>query len=81
MVTVQELVASTQLPDEGQQRLTAVMKLIGYAESHEVDDIVRGLSEGDLEKAAALAELKPPLTIREMRILLKKARLAGEELT
>ena len=54
------------------------MRVVGYAESDMVDDIVRGLSEGDLEKAAALAKIDTPLTIREIRTLLLKMQPDGE---
>ena len=80
MVTVEELIASTQLDDESQERLQKVLKQIGYRGSDEVDDIVRGLQEEDLDKEAALAKLIPPLTLRERRALLKKIRPEGERI-
>ena len=78
MVTVEELIASTQLDDESQKRLQKVLKQVGYRGRDEVDDIVRGLREEDLDKEAALAELIPPLSLRERRALLKKIRPEGE---
>ena len=78
MVTVEELIASTQLDDESQKRLQKVLKQVGYRGGDEVDDIVRRLREEDLDKEAALAELIPPLTLRERRALLNKIRPEGE---
>ena len=78
-ITVQELIASTQLPDESKQRLQQGMQKVGYGDNEDVGDTVRGLHEAQLEKAAALANLKPPLTVRGMQaLLLLKAKQAGE---
>ena len=78
MVTVEELIASTQLDGESQERLQKVLMQIGYRGRDEVDDIMRGLREEDLDKEAALAKLIPPLTLRERRALLQKIRPEGE---
>ena len=74
MVTFQELIASPQLPDVSKQRLQEVMQQIGSRCRDKVDDIVGDLPEVDLEKAAALAKLDPPLTPREKRALLQKTQ-------
>ena len=54
------------------------MQKVGYGGNEDVDDTIRGLCEAHLETAAALAELRPALTIREMQALLLKAKQAGE---
>ena len=53
------------------------MQHVGYRTSDEVDDILRGLREEDLEKEAALAKLDPPLTVRERLALLQRTQPAG----
>ena len=78
MVTVRELIASTQLPDGNKERLQKVMQQVGYCDSDEVDDILRGLRVEHLGKEAALAQLSPPLTLEERLALLQKAQPAGE---
>ena len=53
------------------------MQQVGYRDSDEVDDRMKGLREADLRKAAALAELKPPLNVTERQTLLLKIPPAG----
>ena len=79
MDTIQDLVASTDVPDESKPRLRDVMKQIGYAENDAVDSVVSTLTMDDLEKAANKAGLKPPLTIREQRALLARLQPSGEQ--
>lgn len=78
MATIQDLVASTDLPDEMKLRLKDVMKQVGYAENDAVDSVVSTLTMEDLEKAAKETGLKPPLTIREQKALLAELRPPGE---
>ena len=77
MVTVKELIASTQLADSSKERLQKMMQQIGYRCSDEVDDIVQGLNEVDVAREAALAKLNPRLTARERRALLQTTLPAG----
>ena len=69
MATIQDLVASTDVPDESKPRLRDVMKHIGYAENDAVDSVVSTLTMDNLEKAANKAGLNPALTIRDQRAL------------
>ena len=78
MATVQELIASTQLPEGSKKRLQKVMQKVGYGDNEEVDDTLRELHQVDLEKAGALGKLNPPLTLRETQALLLKTKKAGE---
>ena len=81
MATIQDLVASTDLPDKSKPRLKDVMKQIGYAENDVVDSVVSTLTMDDLEKAAKEAGLDPLLTIREQRALLAQLQPSGERVT
>ena len=77
MVTIEDLVASIDLPAASKPRLMVVMKQIGYAEDHAVDSVLSKLTMGDLEEAANMAGLNPPLSIREKRALLEQLQPSG----
>ncbi len=79
MATIQDLVASTDLPDESKPRLMDVMQQIGYDDHSAVDSVVSRLTMQDLETAANTARLKPPLTIREKRALLAQLQPSGKQ--
>ena len=79
MARIQDLVASTDLPDESKPRLKHVIKQIGYAEDDAVDAVVSTLTMDDLEKAANKAGLHPALTTREQRASLAQLQLPGEQ--
>lgn len=78
MGTVQELVASIDLPDKSKQRLQKVMQQIGYAADEEVDEVVSALTAQDVQNGAGQAGLDPPLIIRERLALLSKTQPACE---
>ena len=78
MVTIQDLVASTDLPADSKPRLKVVIKQIGYAEDHAVDSVLSKLTMDDLETAANMGGLDPPLTIREKRALLAQLQPSGK---
>ena len=67
MVTIQELIASTGLPPDSQQRLSRVMLQYGYAEGDTLGIEVQWMTQETLETAARAAELESPLTLREIR--------------
>ena len=73
MVTIQELIASTGLPPDRRQRLSRVMQQYGYAEGDTLGIEVQMMTQETLEAAATAAELKPPLTLRELGALLVAA--------
>ena len=78
MATVQDLVASTDLPEGSKPRLKDVMQQIGYAQASAVDSVVSKLTMDDLETAANTAGLDPPLTIWEKRALLAQFKPSGQ---
>ncbi len=73
VVTIQELITSTGLPDDSRQRLWRVMQQYGYADGNAVVVGVRRLTSERLEAAASAAELEPPLTMLEVDALLDAA--------
>ena len=54
------------------------MQHIGYRESIEMDDPMRGFHEANLKKAATLAKLNSPLDVTEQQSLLLKSLPAGK---
>ena len=75
MVTIQEVIASTGLPPDSRQRLSRVMRQYGYAEGDTLGTEVQKMTQERLEAAAraAVPELVPPLTLREIDALLVSA--------
>ena len=75
MVTIQEVIARTGLPPDSRQRLSRVMRQYGYAEGDTLGIEVQRMTKERLEAAAraAVPELVPPLTLREIDALLVSA--------
>lgn len=53
MVTVQELIASIQLPDGARERLHQVVQRVGYGDDEDVDDGMTALTAKDVIRRQA----------------------------